>query len=244
MKMIGLIRMFCLSFMLTIPFGQICAQDSQMARSVSLEIMHSNINPADVMECDASDTIMAYGVGVYKGKVINGKPTGVATIDYVEGGKYEGSWLNGQKNGQGTEYDKNGKLLYSGLWHNNKPLTKQIVMKWVLSPSTEGIYMGSVLGNVPYGYGVIALSNGDRYSGEWKNGQPEGYGTYLWKSGDVYKGEYVDGLRNGFGVYKWASGAWYEGNWFKNKQNGKGVEYKSDGSVFFNGEWGAGRPLR
>ncbi len=41
------------------------------------------------------------------------------------------------------------------------------------------------------------MSNGDKYSGEWKEGEKNGKGIYEFANGDVYEGYWDKGKRHG-----------------------------------------------
>ncbi len=55
-----------------------------------------------------------------------------------------------------------------------------------------------------HGQGTDIFSNGDMYTGEYKDGKPEGKGQYTWKNGSFYIGEFKNGLKHGKG--RWKSG--------------------------------------
>lgn len=38
------------------------------------------------------------------------------------------------------------------------------------------------------GQGKEVFTNGDIYTGNYKDGKPDGYGEYTWKNGTIYKG--------------------------------------------------------
>jgi hypothetical protein len=58
---------------------------------------------------------------IYDGDYKNNKRQGQGTYFFwVDGSKYIGAWENDMKNGQGILYDKNGKILKSGMWQNGK----------------------------------------------------------------------------------------------------------------------------
>ncbi len=55
-------------------------------------------------------------VGYYKNNLRNG----TGTYTWKNGNYYSGNWKNDKRNGFGTEYNKFGKVLYSGRWINGK----------------------------------------------------------------------------------------------------------------------------
>jgi hypothetical protein len=89
---------------------------------------------------------------------------------------------------------------------------------------------------------------GEVYEGEWKDDKRDGNGKYTWPDGDVYVGEYKDGKRNGKGKYTVNSGSnkgdVYDGEFKDNNPNGYGEWTKSDGSVYHEGIWKDGAPVR
>jgi len=60
----------------------------------------------------------------YDGSFFNGKRTGQGTFYSREGYKiYEGEWDNDNRHGQGTLYGDYGVTIYEGLWENDIPMT-------------------------------------------------------------------------------------------------------------------------
>ena len=59
----------------------------------------------------------------YKGDVLIGRPHGVGTVDYPDGNKYVGEWMNGLFHGQGIyttandEYSYVGEYRIGNLWN-------------------------------------------------------------------------------------------------------------------------------
>ena len=121
-----------------------------------------------------------------------------SSLDY-----YEGSFINGKKEGK-------GKLIY-----NN---------------GTE--YIGTFKNNKQDGYGQLTQENGEIYQGEWKEGRIHGNGTRFHKNGDKYIGNYIDNVRSGYGIYIFSNGNIYEGNWVKGKANGKGIFKYNNGNIY------------
>eukprot|EP01048_Picozoa_sp_COSAG05_P010877 COSAG05_NODE_985_length_6290_cov_2.922953_1_plen_729_part_00 len=116
------------------------------------------------------------------------------------------------------------------------------------------------------GTATIEYSNGDSYSGEWKDGlydgqgtfvYPDGLGTYTggWKagerhgegtltyarSGNTFSGTWVEGKRCGEGTLTWATGARYVGGWTDDMMAGVGTMTRADGS-WTKYEYENGRP--
>ena len=61
---------------------------------------------------------------------------------------------------------------------------------------THSVYKGDVKNGVPNGFGILILTDGGKYVGEWKDGKSHGQGTYTYGKGewegDKYVGEFKD----------------------------------------------------
>ncbi|KAK3522114.1 hypothetical protein QTP70_025256 [Hemibagrus guttatus] len=118
---------------------------------------------------------------------------------------------------------------------------------------------------------TIYSTNGDQYSGDWKDNMRHGKGTQVWKrTGVVYEGEWKQNGRDGFGILsklqpstnehvKVYSGTWrndkkegfgtrfyssssqYEGEWVENERSGWGRMTYENGDVY-EGEWLKNKP--
>ena len=75
-----------------------------------------------------------------------------------DGKLYRGNFVKGKRNGYGATYDKDGKLLRSGNYENDKL----------------------------FGEGEMNYDNGDRYVGYFQNGIKHGEGKYTTSNGDVF----------------------------------------------------------
>ena len=91
-------------------------------------------------------------------------------------------------------FDKNGKIMYSGEWYNDKP----------------------------EGYGHTLDLEGDGYIGYLKNGFPNGKGKIYKKNNLIYEGEFVNGYYEGIGKLVFENGGYYLGEWKKGLMNGRG----------------------
>ena len=52
----------------------------------------------------------------YEGSVLNGVKNGFGKFFYEDGGSYEGEWKNGEIQGYGKLYYQSGNLAYEGYW--------------------------------------------------------------------------------------------------------------------------------
>ena len=91
----------------------------------------------------------------------------------------------------------------------------------------SGTYYGSTKGNRPHGKGVMTLSNGDTFSGNFSNGSLVGNIIMKTATGDVYEGGYYRDRMAGEGKYTFADGEVNEGTFINNKLNGFGKLVKS-----------------
>ncbi len=54
----------------------------------------------------------------YEGEFSNGVRQGFGVMTYPNGERYEGEWHNNQKNGYGVQTNRQGGILYAGVWYN------------------------------------------------------------------------------------------------------------------------------
>lgn len=140
-----------------------------------------------------------------------------------DGGRYEGYFAGGLKNGQGT-------------------------FNW-----TDGDkYVGEWLNGWRTGYGIYYWPNGDSYEGYFKQNSLNGYGTKYWANGDTYTGNWVDSKQDGYGVVtigpdrhiKFCDNcATYKGNWVADVKSGFGRCYDKDGKLIYEGNFLDNKPV-
>ena len=116
---------------------------------------------------------------VFKPKIQNKK---IYKTEIYSDGKYEGEFLNGERNGQGKFTWNNGSK-YIGGWLNGKQ----------------------------HGQGTETQTNGETFEGEWLNGKLHGQATYTWDNGNSkYIGGWFNGEQHGQGIYvRWENGMKY-----------------------------------
>lgn len=87
---------------------------------------------------------------------------------------------------------------------------------------------------------TVYETNGEKYTGEWKDDLREGKGTCITKSNTIYDGDWIAGNRQGFGVRsvirKGKHAKEYSGGWVNNKKQGYGANFYANGDTF-EGEW-------
>ena len=143
--------------------------------------------------------------------------------------KFEGEYLNGERNGKGKEYDDKGYLMFEGEYLNGERNGKgKELFK----------YEGEYLNGKRHGKGKQTIFGDD------KNYIVEGEFLYnkLW-TGKWYDPEnnnnVICELVNGKGTFR-EYGCFghlrYEGEYLKGKRNGKGKEYKEFNRYQFNNE--------
>ena len=86
-----------------------------------------------------------------------------SNLDYV----YDGSFLNGQKSGQGQLIASENK--YSGGWKEDKY----------------------------HKFGVLVMNDGTVYEGDWNMGEKQGMGQLKMSDGSIYIGEFDKNQFNG-----------------------------------------------
>ena len=154
---------------------------------------------------DASTTTVAMFIAG-DGYEINNCPGG-----WVHTGKYK----DGEKNGEGMVYDRNGKLIYFGEFKNDKPV---------------GAYPGSYPQYSIVTFNILDFPDGSVYIGELINNIFDGLGLYIWADGDAWWGCWEQGKQNGAGIYMHYNGEYETGTW----KNGE----KASSSLNFSAGYG------
>lgn len=129
---------------------------------------------------------------------------------------YEGDVLSGQLTGFASQYDTEGKLVYTGEFLNAK-------------------YDG---------HGSLYANGFLRYEGDFSENLYEGSGNLYNERGNlIYQGSFSQGLRSGTGMeYRGSTHTLsYYGNFFNDVKEGSGVAYEDDGiTVAYRGNFAAG----
>ena len=174
-----------------------------------------------------------------------------------KGEYYEGSFVNGQKEGEGKIIYKNGTIYEGSLKHNRHhgfgKLTQLdgeiFIGEWKEGKihgngkryhSNGDKYIGSYINNIRNGQGHYTFANGDSYEGNWSNGKANGNGKFMFKNGNIYEGEFKDNIISGKGTYTTKNGDIYMGNFINGLINGKGTLIYKNGNKY-TGEFKNGK---
>lgn len=205
------------------------------------------------------DKASIYNEGTLKNGLMHGECKKYINGQLVAEGFYE----NGNLNGRGIAYFRNGKLFkgefkngypvkgegyfslpyaqlhFEGFWENGKPIGKGIAY----SPNggeTFDVYAddsGRWTGIVRY------MSNGNRFEGSMLNGAADGKGRIYTKDEKlIYDGEFRNSKFTGYGIRYYDNNARYEGEWLDDKREGEGVIYNNDGTTW-TGQWHNDNPF-
>jgi len=140
-----------------------------------------------------------YGDSQGKGMFIIGKE-GEYSLPYCYDCRYySGNWVSDMKNGTGRCYDKTGKMIYSGIFNNEKPSDKY-------PQKCDNIFK----------FECIEYPNMEKYLGETKNGKREGLGILFFENGDAWYGDWKEDKKNGKGINLFYGGGIKSGKWRDN----------------------------
>ena len=177
---------------------------------------------------------------------------------------FEGVYLNGKRNGEGTEYNDNREIIFEGDYLQDKRWkgfereydedTGKLIFKYELK---NGKKEGKVEEYNKYTGDII-------FSGHYLNGKRNGNGIeykipnekgkyHYYSSRDdelkkIFEGEYINGQRKKGKEYNYEGNLIYEGEYQNNKKNGKGKFYhdcdskkiKYEGEILNGKEHGKG----
>lgn len=154
---------------------------------------------------------------IYDGEWLKGDRTGNGTMNYANGDIYTGKWGRNKYNGYGTYIwanpQDNDPEKYEGYFLNGE----RDGQGRITYPG-GGYYDGNWKQGWRSGYGECLRGNGDKYCGEWLKGDYHGKGTMLYANGDKYEGEWKHSEKNGNGVVTYADGQKFEGIWENDKE--------------------------
>jgi len=150
----------------------------------------------------------------YSGFVDNvtGAFHGYGVCEFADGGRYEGSWAYGRKQGWGiwtfAADDVLGQVEYvGGMWED------ELHGYGRMTYNDGTMYDGGWCRGLRSGWGHYTEVDYGQYIGGWSNDQANGYALRIRANGSRYEGGYKDAKREGYGSQAWADGSTYEGAW-------------------------------
>ncbi|MBR1659653.1 MAG: hypothetical protein IJ705_05000 [Oscillospiraceae bacterium] len=174
-------------------------------------------------------------VPIYAGKLEEGVLQGDGQ-EYDDQGRiaYEGQFVNGVRNGSGVAYADGIKIyegqFADGIYEGSGRLFEDGLLAYE-GQFSAGIYEGR---GALYDKGTLI------YSGQFSEGIYAGQGT-LYEDGDkVYEGNFKEGLPSGSGTSYRGGNKSYEGQFEEGLRSGTGKAYDETGRLTYDGGWAAG----
>jgi hypothetical protein len=109
------------------------------------------------------------------------------------GEKYEGEWVNGQRDGYGTYYNKKGGR-YEGCWRNGKRGTSVCSITRLQAVADEPMARHA---STTEGQGTQHFTKGsgyDKFIGSWVNDKRHDEGYLYFENGDVFFATWDNGV--------------------------------------------------
>ena len=164
----------------------------------------------------------------YDGKAVVYYDKAKKTVDY------EGRLVKGALEGEGRQYDEEGKLIYEGSFEAGERTGKGKIY--------EGgtlVYDGGLKEGVYEGSGTLYEQGAIVYSGDFTSGQYNGKGILYYKNGGIcYSGNFVEGEYSGRGELHEDSldnYVIYSGDFKENEYEGSGKLYENGELVYSGG---------
>jgi len=149
--------------------------------------------------------------------------------EYIDGKIiFEGEFFDGQKNGKGKEYNKEGQIIFEGEYMYDEKLKGKEYIKEKLEYEGEYLFNRKWNGKGfdTKGNKIYELINGTGNVREYKDANLN------------FEGNYIKGKKNGHGKKYFDNGKIkFEGEYENGKKNGEGIEFYRDGLEKFKGEY-------
>lgn len=157
------------------------------------------------------------GLTVYEGQFREGQRDGFGVAFYKDGTpSYTGSWKEGKRDGLGVSFRDTDHAVHISRWKNGTP--------------EDFVSLFDKEGNL-------------RYGGRIEKGKKQGPGvSYNTADGTVFVGKWVDGRPTGVGsAFDREGNLVYYGEWKNGQRSGHGTQFDSTGGIVFDGEWKDGK---
>ena len=167
---------------------------------------------------------IVFGNATYYGETLDTEMNGLGILNYDDGTRYEGYFLNGNKNGIGIFYDKN--IIFQGEYKKDERNGFGIEEN-----SDVGKYEGDWLNNGINGTGIFTYNDGSIYIGQFEKAKSSGFGKMMWTDGDYCIGQFKDGGREKIKTFYAEENGIFDAIWEDNvdKAIAKGIFYHYDG---------------
>lgn len=196
------------------------------------------------------------------GKFENGKLNGIGRKEYSNGNVLQGEFSNNHINKFGLLHNERTNSLFLGNYVNGFKsgfgfvidesynftrvgnYSKDVLHEDLLSTDTteKNTNNGICYYDCTDGFGIYLYTNGNSYSGYFKNGEYNGPGL-LQMNNNITFGNFMDGKLNGYGIFQGVDNtASYKGIWIDGETNGYG-EYISSTKAQTRGVFGPGFKL-
>ncbi len=155
------------------------------------------------------------GYATYEGSFQNGEPEGQGTMDYGGGDKYVGTWHRGREHGTGQLYKKG---VATAVAYYNGVLQAKTAEPLVVGNQAVGKEKvpGCQQGDCVNGYGVLVSVGGSQYEGGFRSGRFEGQGRVAFAGGDLCTASFVAGLPQEGSLYYAAQTITFKGTFNPN----------------------------
>ena len=168
--------------------------------------------------------------GIYYGQTIEGDFNGLGTFENDDGRKYEGEFLNNDRDGIGIYTDEG--LVYYGEYRNDERCGFGIEKNRFDPFGTR--YDGGWSDNGLTGTGLLFYEDGRIYIGSLVKAQLDGKGKMVFRDGSYYIGDFKEGFRVQGKTYYSEEKGIFDAKWEFNEKTketiAKGIFYCLDGT--------------
>ena len=126
----------------------------------------------------------------YEGYLAQGLPNGKGVYERANGRLYQGTYKNGQLDGQGLIAYPDGEKLVAKFVEGR--FVAPVKFHWTSGDIYEGEW-----NNGPHGVGTKTFALGGSYRGHWKNNKPVGDGEIVYPNGQVLKAQFTGTFQPG-----------------------------------------------
>jgi hypothetical protein len=184
----------------------------------------------------------------FSGEWQNDNANGKGICHLNDGSTYEGTYKDGEMDGEGTYWDANGDMYYGqfgggkrngrgietgacGTEYDGEFKDNRFHGKGKYRDASGGVFEGNFRDGKMHGEGNLRHSNGMVYVGEFKYGEMHGEGTLNYSDSGVYTGEFQDGKMHGKGKLRRSNGMVFVGEFKYDVMHGEFTVCHSNGAV-------------